>query len=189
MLVKNKEILRFEINLVFAIYNCVLGIASNEVWFLAVGAYYIVLSVMRISVIAFVARNKENVNFIKKFTGVMLFVLSCVLCVIVYLTVGDMGATKYHEIAMITIALYAFTKLTLAIMGFVKARKNRRPYESVLRSITFTDAVVSIYSLQRSMLVTFEGMSKNEIMIFNILSGIGMCIIVVCTGLSLLRKE
>lgn len=189
MKIHSKEILKFIINLIFAIYNCVLGIASYSWWFISVGAYYIVLSIMRIAVIIFFANDRKNERFIMRFTGIMIFVLSIVLCGIVYMTTEQFGAVKYHEIAMITIALYAFTKLTLAIYGFIKSRKNYRPYIKTLRSITFTDSVVSIYSLQRSMLVSFEGMTEANIVLFNTLSGIGMCLIVISIGLNLIQER
>jgi len=186
MSIRIKELLKFIINLIFAIYNCVLGIASYSWWFIAVGAYYIVLSIMQIAVITFSAKDRKNERFIMKFSGVMIFMLSIVLCGIVYMTVEQSVAVKYHEIAMITIALYAFTKITLAIMGFIKSRKRHRPYIRTLRSIAFADSVVSIYSLQRSMLVSFEGMSDANIILFNALSGIGMCLVVICIGLNLI---
>lgn len=186
MNIRSRELLKFIINLAFALYNCVLGIASYSWWFIAVGAYYIMLSIMRITIIAFSAKNRKNEMFIMRFSGIMIFILSIVLCGIVYMTINQFGAVKYHEIAMITIALYAFIKLTLAIYEFVKSRKNHRPYIKTLRSIAFTDSVVSIYSLQRSMLVSFEGMTDANIILFNTLSGIGMCLIVICIGLNLI---
>ena len=186
MNIRSKAFLSFLVNLVFAIYNFVLGFASFSWWFAFVGAYYIVLSIMRIAVIAFSSKNRQSEKFIMKFSGVMIFMLSIVLCGIMYMTIDGDGAIKYHEIAMITIALYAFTKLTLAIIGVVNSKKNNRPYVKTLRSIAFADAVVSIYSLQRSMLVSFEGMTAHDIILFNTLSGIGMCIIVVCIGLNLI---
>ena len=91
---RTKELLRFIINLIFALYNCVLGLASFSWWFLAVGAYYVILSSMRISVIAFSARDRKNEMFIMRFSGVMLFMLAVVLCGIVYLTIEQFGAVK-----------------------------------------------------------------------------------------------
>lgn len=186
MNLRSKELLKFIVNLAFALYNCVLGIASFSWWFIAVGAYYIVFGIMRMSIIMFSAKNRKNEMFIMRFSGIMIFVLSVVLCGIVYMTINQYGAVKYHEIAMITIALYAFIKLSLAIYDFVKSRKNRIPYIKTLRSIAFADSVVSIYSLQRSMLVSFDGMTEANIILFNTLSGIGMCLIVVCIGLNLI---
>ncbi len=186
MNIRSKELLKFITNLIFAIYNCVLGIASYSWWFISVGAYYIILSIMRITIIGFAGKNRKNERFIMKFSGFMIFVISVVLCGIVYMTLYRSVEIKYHEIAMITIALYTFTKLTLAICGFVKSKKKRKPYIKTLKSIAVADAVVSIYSLQRSMLVTFEGMTDANILLFNALSGIGMCFITVCIGINLI---
>ena len=180
----------FILNIIFALCNCILGFISHSVWFLAVGAYYIILGVMRILVIQFYAKDKKSGRFIMNFSGVMLLVLSVILSVIVYMTVRYDVASPHHEITMITIALYAFIKLSLAIVEFVKSGKKTDFYHRTLSSITFTDAIVSIYSLQRSMLVSFEGLSSGEIMIFNTASGIGMCLIVIFTALNLiLRKD
>lgn len=187
--IRIKTILKFIINLVFALYNCVLGIAVHSWWFMASGAYYIILSIMRITVIAFSSGNRKNDGFIMNFTAVMILFLSVILCGMVYMTIEQDVAAEYHEIVMITIALYAFVKISLAICGFVKSGKRNLPYIKTLSSITLADAIVSIYSLQRSMLVSFEGMSSGDIILFNTLSGIGMCIAVVFTGINLLRKE
>lgn len=190
MNIRKNTLLKFIFNLIFALYNFVLGIASHSWWFIASGSYYIVLSTMRMSVILFSKKDRKNENFIMRFSGVMIFVLSIVLSGIVYMTVEQDVAVKYHEIAMITIALYAFTKITLAIINFVKSRKNHRPYIKTLRSIAFADSVVSIYSLQRSMLVSFGEMKAADIVLMNTLSGVGMCIIVIFIGLNLiLGKE
>ena len=170
-------------------YNCFLCIASYSCWFISVGAYYIILSIMRITIIGFVGKNRKNERFIMRFSGFMIFVISVVLCGIVYMTLYRSVEIKYHEIAMITIALYAFTKLTLAICGFVRSKKKQKPYIITLKSIAVADAVVSIYSLQRSMLVSFEGMTEANILLLNALSGIGMCLITVCIGINLIIRK
>lgn len=188
---RTDAVLKFIINLVFAVYNCVLGIATHSWWFITVGAYYILLSTMRLLAALSFAQNRkrENAVFIMHFTGWLLFVLAWVLSGIVYMTLKFDVSVKYHEIAMITIALYAFTKLTLAILGVINSKNSSAPQLKTLRSIAFTDAIVSIYSLQRSMLVSFEEMGAQDILLFNTLSGIGMCIIVILIGLNLIIER
>ena len=180
--------LKFILNIVFAIYNCVLGIISHSYWFIAVGAYYVVLSVMRVSVIAFSGKNLSDDRFIMKFAGIMLFIMSIVLCGIVYMTVWHNSnvAVEYHEIVMITIALYTFIKISLAVKGMFSKRKKKDGAFKTLKSIAFTDAVVSMYSLQRSMLVSFGEVNEKDILILNVLSGIGMCVLIVLTGINLI---
>lgn len=187
MNIRNKTLQKFLFNLIFAIYNCVLGLITGSWWFVTVGAYYVIISVMRFAIILSFSENKKSGNFVMRFSGVMLFVLSVVLCGIVYMTLEQNVATRYHEIVMITIALYAFVKITLAIISFVRSGKTKNAFIKTLQSIAVADAVVSIYSLQRSMLVSFGDMAERDITVFNTLSGIGMCIIVVLIGVYLMN--
>ena len=106
--VRTKETLKFIFNIIFALYNFVLGIASGSWWFVSAGAYYAVLSIVRVAIVAFSKSNRENEGFITKFTGIFILLLSFILTGIVYMTVNNAVAVKYPEIAMITIALYAF---------------------------------------------------------------------------------
>jgi len=184
---QQKELLQFILNIIFAFCNCFLGMVMYSWWFVAAGAYYVILSVMRVAVLTYSVKNRKNEIFVMKFCGVMILILSIVLCGIVYMTIEYDRAMRYHEIIMISIALYAFVKITVAITGVIKTRNNNRLYIKTLKNIAFADSVVSIYSLQRSMLVSFEGMTADGVILFNTLSGIGMCIIVVCIGINLIK--
>ncbi len=178
---------KFLLNLIFALYHSVIGLISDSWWFVAIGAYYIVLSIVRVMLIRFSFDKRKNENRIMRFCSIMIFLLAVVLCGIVYMTLNEDVAVKYHEIVMISMALYAFIKLTLAVIGFVKSRKHNKYTEKALQSIAVVDATVSIYSLQRSMLVSFGAMAKSDINIFNACTGIGVCIIIILIGIGDLK--
>ena len=80
-------------------------------------------------------------------------------------------------------ALYAFTKVTLAIINLIKVRKTSGRVYRALRNISLADALVSIASLQRSMLVSFGDMPATDIQLFNALTGTGVCIIIALLGI------
>lgn len=175
------------LNMVYALGNCALGLATPSYWFITAGAYYIILSVMRFAAVR--SAKKSEGNFIMRFCGAMLLAMSVVLAGTAYMTsVFDVGR-EIHEIAMITIATYTFAKITVAIVLFVKRRNNISPVETTVRSISCTDAAVSVFSLQRSMLVSFGEMSAENIRIFNVATGIGVCLIVVAFGIYLIIKK
>ena len=90
---------------------------------------------------------------------------------------------------MITMALFSFTKITLAVLSLVRGRKVPSPVEKALVRVAFCDAAVSIASLQRSMLVSFPGMVESEIRLMNILTGSGVCLLVLLCGLSLIEGK
>ncbi len=172
------------VNIAYGIYNVVIGFYSHSWWFITLCAYYIILSVMRFALIK--ADKSQNAPFIKRFTGILLMLLGFVLGGAVYLSVVKDRGIKYHEIVMITIALYAFTKITLAIINTVKSRCDDSFIVKSLRTVLLADAAVSIFALQRSMLVSFEGMSEGEIKLFNALTGSAVCITVYILGLNLI---
>ena len=172
-------------NTVYSAHHIIFGIAARSWWFFTIGIYCAVLSIVRFVVL----RHKGKKHFVIRFTGIMLMVLSLSLVGIVILAfVADRG-TEFHLIVMLAIAVYAFTKITLATIKWIKARKSKSAKLITLRNISFADAFVSIFSLQRSMLVSFEGMSEIEIRIMNVATGSAVCIIVFLLGLNLVQQK
>ena len=172
-------------NIAFGAYHIVFGVVERSWWLFTVGVYYVILSTARFAVIM----TKRNGRFVTKFAGIMLMVLSLPLAGTVVLAVVRDRGTVFHEIVMISIAVYAFTKITLATVKLVKSRHIRSAKAVTLRNISFATAFVSIFSLQRSMLVSFEGMTESGIRIMNAATGCAVCIIVFLLGLNLVRSE
>lgn len=176
-------------NLAYGIYNGIIGFSSHSWWLITLCAYYIILGVIRFGVLIFNAKNKNEVfsnKFIMRFTGCLLIFLSIILAGTAYLSVENERGIKYNEILMISIAVYSFTKITLAIINLIKAGKNDTSIIKTLRYISFADALVSIFALQRSMLVSFGAMPENEIQILNICTGTAVYIGVFILGIILI---
>ncbi len=178
-------ILSLTSNIAYSTYNIVFGVLTRSWWLLAVGLYFVILSVVRFVVIL----SKKSNLYSAKFTGGMLIALSLPLAATVILSVISERGHKFHMIAMIAIATYAFTKITLATINLIKSRHSASAQMVALRNISFADAFVSIFSLQRSMLVTFEGMTNAEITIMNACTGSAVCIIVFLLGLNLVTDK
>ena len=172
-------------NMVYSAYHIIFGITTHSWWFFTVGIYYAILSIVRFVVL----RHKGKKHFVIRFTGIMLMVLSLSLVGTVILAFVKDRGTEFPLIVMLAIAVYTFTKITLATIKWIKARKSKSVKLITLRNISFADAFVSIFSLQRSMLVSFEGMSEIEIRIMNVATGSAVCIIVFLLGLNLVQQK
>ena len=172
-------------NMAFAAYYLVMGMVTSSWWLLTLGSYYLILSTVRLAVL----RSKSKERFIAKFTGWMLIILSIPLAGTVILSVVRDRGHELHMIVMIAMAAYAFTKITLATIKLIKARRSTSATLITLRNISFADAFVSIFALQRSMLVSFEGMTEAEIVIMNATLGSAVCVIVFLLGMNLLRSK
>lgn len=171
------------LNMAYSAYHIISGIVAHSWWLLSIGIYYTILSIVRFVVL----RHKGKKRFAVSFAAIMLMVLSLSLIGTVILAfVRDRG-TEFHLIVMLALATYAFTKITLATIKWIKARKSKSVKWIILRNISFADAFVSIFSLQRSMLVSFEGMSEAGIRIMNVATGCAVCIVVFLLGFHLLH--
>ena len=176
-------------NVVYALGNCILGFINPSWWFITVGEYYSVLAITRFSVLQVERKASGDYDtelFARRITGILLVVLSfCIVGVNIMSAVKDRG-TAFHEIVMITIATYTFTKITISIIGMVRAKRSASPALKTLRNISLADACVSIYTMQRSMLVSFPGMEAAEILLLNIFTGTAVWIVVLLLGINLI---
>lgn len=174
------------IDTLYAAGNLFIGITEKSWWFIITGVYYLILSATRFTII--IIKKNQQTSFFPKFAGWMLISTTFPLLAIAILcSVRDVG-NNFHEILMIGLAAYAFSKITLAIINLVKSRKHRNSLDSSLRSISLSTALVSIASLQRSMLISFGDMNSNEIRLFNVLTSTGVSVLVFMIGLFLLRN-
>ena len=183
----------FAVNLSYALYHGILGILGFSLWFLSMGAFYGVLAIMRFSAVLCGRRKSDSPSagteyFVMRLSGLLLILLSLILAVVVYLSLSQKIATKYHEILMITIATYTFCKITLAAVRAVRQRKDPLPLFAVIRSISYAEVAASLLTLQRSMLVSFGGMSSEGMFLLNVLTGAAVCLFVWLLGIILLIK-
>ena len=172
-------------NMAFATYHLAMGLVTSSWWLLTLGSYYLVLSIVRFVVL----RSKSGERFIAKFTGWMLILLSIPLVGTVILSVARDRGHRLHMIVMIAMAAYAFVKITLATIKLIKVRRSTSATLIALRNISFADGLVSIFALQRSMLVSFVGMGELEIQIMNGTIGVLVCVIVFLLGIILVRFD
>jgi len=176
-------------NTAYALGNCFIGFFTHSWWFITVGAYYTVLAITRFSVLQVKRKARDDYDaelFARRITGILLVVLSlCIVGVNIMSAVKDRG-TVFHQIIMITIATYTFTKITISIIGMVKAKRSTSPVLNTLRNIALADACVSIYTMQRSMLISFPGMEKADILLLNIFTGTAVWIVVLLLGINLI---
>lgn len=173
-------------NLAYGFFTAVIGLFTPSWWFITLASYYIILGVMRFATLLCVKNPPESDTLLMRFTGGMFLFLSVTLAGTAYLSFLSDHGTRHHEITMITIALYSFVKITLAIVNLAKIKADATSMLKILRNISLADAAVSIFSLQRSMLVTFEGMNAGSIRLLNALTGSAVYLLVAILGLNLI---
>lgn len=176
------------VNLLYAFYNGALGIMDRSLWFAAMFAYYLILSVMRFSAVLCGWKRAPSASedaeiFVAKLCGSLLVLLGFVLAGVVFISLSQDVAVRHHEIVMITIATYTFCKVTAAVIKAVRQRKNTAPLSVVIRTIGYAETAVSLMTLQRSMLISFGPADDTKAPLMNGLTGIAVCLFILLLGI------
>ncbi len=199
------------INLIYAIFNGVIGILNRSAWCGSLAAYYILLSVMRFLSVSYARKlydgrfllgkepaardnNEENSSLqarsrkVYKNCGIMLSASSIALGGTVIMLVYGEGRKTYPGIMIYAVATYTFYKLTMSIINMVKSRKEDSLLLVTLRNINYTDSLVSILSLQTALFATFGQGSEDIIPIFSALTGTGVCLMIFALGIHMVSR-
>lgn len=87
--------------------------------------------------------------------GIVFLVMNLALAMIIFFMVYWNRTFEHHMITAIAMAAYTFTALTIAIINVVKYRKYNSPVFSASKIISLAAALVSMLTLESTMLTTF----------------------------------
>lgn len=132
------------------------------------------------AVVCVLAVIQSQQNILPQLTGIiakLLLLLNLALSGVVLLTIAK-GTAKTHSVIMvISIAAYTFYKITMAVINMVKVRKMQSPSLITIRNIGVADALVSILTLQTTMLASFQDTSTIDANQMNGITGLAVCIL------------
>lgn len=185
----------FLINVAYTVYNGVIGIMNQSVWFITMAVYYSLLGIMRYRAVSTgrkISRlddreqiRKKELSVIKT-DGILLLVLNLALSGVVLLTIAQDTAKSYSEIMVISIAAYTFYKITMAVVNMVKVRKRKSPILITIRNIGAADALVSMLTLQAAMFASFQDKNSLNTNQMNAITGLSVCILISILGISMI---
>ncbi|MGN0350622.1 MAG: hypothetical protein ACI4ES_03140 [Roseburia sp.] len=149
------------INLFYAGIKLFSGIRYQSVWFGTLAVYYILLAVMRFSLLYHVRkrerRQKNQISELKicRSCGVILMILDWALTGMVVLVISKNSGFEYPGMFIYVMALYTFYVVITAVVNVIKFRKHENPAISAAKVINLTAALVSMFSLETAMLTQF----------------------------------
>jgi len=147
-------------NALYGIFQLWLGFYHHTFWFYSLGAYYICLGVMRFFLVRHTTRYAPGERLqteLKKYRacGIVFLVMNLALALIIFFMVYWNRTFQHHMITAIAMAAYTFTALTTAIINVIKYRKYNSPVFSASKAISLAAALVSMLTLESTMLTTF----------------------------------
>lgn len=159
--------LSFFITLTFTCYNIFLGIVYKTTWNIGIAVYYALLLHIRAYVIfserkfhkrkltyAQIAVKRRQLFLVQ---SVFLFIIDFALIAPISLMIMQKKPGNYSAIPAIAVAAYTTYKLVASTRNIIKTKKESNLSIIILRKVSFVDALVSILTLQYTLIITFGG--------------------------------
>ena len=148
-------------NILYGIFQLWLGFYHHTFWFYSFGAYYICLAIMRFFLVRHTRKyapgEKMQTELMKyRACGWVFLIMNLALALIIFFMVYWNRTFVHHMITAIAMAAYTFTAFTVAIVNVLKYRKYNSPVFSASTAISLAAALVSMLTLESTMLTTFS---------------------------------
>jgi hypothetical protein len=146
----------------YGIFQLWLGFYHGTFWFYSLGAYYVCLGSVRFFLVRHTTRYAPGEKIkaeLEKYRacGIVFLVMNSALTLIIFFMVYFNRTFEHHMITAIAMAAYTFTALTAAIVNVIKYREYNSPAYSASKAIALAAALVSVLTLESTMLTTFGG--------------------------------
>ena len=147
-------ILSLVLTLLFSIYNRIIGAIKESLWHESISIYYFILIFIKSIILIYIQKSKERKKDIVvfKITKALLIILNILLIVPITLLVLNKRLVQMSLVFSIVIALYVTIKTTKSIVNFIKQRKSNDILLKELKIIDLTDTIVSILTLQNTLI-------------------------------------
>ncbi len=155
----------FVITLAFCLFNFFVGVIDGIVWNISIAVYYFLLLIIKLIVgCNEISWNRQKLDDSQKeekresvylWQSILLLVIDLALVTPITLMMLQEKTVDYSSIVAITIATYTVYKIVMASINFYKTRKMSHLSVKIVRNINFVDALVSILTLQYTLIMTF----------------------------------
>ena len=185
----------FVITAVFAVYNGFLGLQLYSLWHGSICIYYILLTILRAAlVISDRILSHSNVNSGRRIvfliTHIFLILLNISLVVPIALMVKFERPVDMKLIPAIAVAAYTTYKIIIASVNLKKKSGSTNILVKELRTIGFTDALLSVITLQNTLImVAGDADNKNMLVLCAVTSGAILILMITLSLISLVSTR
>ncbi len=170
------------INIVYSLWEIVCGLAYGSNWFVAFGAYYLVLVAIRLMLVFSLYRrglNQQEGWREYRLTGVLIFIINLLLIVVVLLVfMGDVD-THIPTYSLYIIGIYAGYRIIASIYKLIRYRHSNTPILTSANVIYYVGSLITAFSFVISAMVRF---SESEFLVNLVVGASGFIFFLAIAG-------
>ena len=175
------------VNFLYVVFRIFVGIRYASVWFITIAVYYLLLGLMRLSLIlSYRNRNMKSELRCYRRTAWLLFLLNIPMGGMITLMVRTDSGYSYPGYVIYLSAMYTFYTIILSVVNLLKFRKLGSPVLSAAKVLNFIAALMSLLGLQTAMISQFSTEGENFRRMMNAITGGGVWFAVILTAVYML---
>lgn len=186
----------FFITAAFALYNGFLGICYSSVWNGCICVYYILLAVTR-GIIPITEkknlRRAEKAEIYRKrtfkITSAVILLMNLALAIPISLMVLDSRPVNMGPIPAITMAAYTTYKVVMASINIKRMKRSSNILVRELRTINFIDALVSVLTLQNTLIIVNRTEESGDMFVLTAVSSAVIYLVILALSVWRIFKE
>lgn len=178
------------VNFLYVLFRIVVGIRYTSMWFISMAVYYLVLAVLRLSLILSY-RQKVNIDELRCYrrTAWLIFLLNIPMGGMITLMVLTNSGYSYPGYVIYLSAMYTFYTMVTSVINIVRFRRLGSPILSAAKVLNFIAALMSILGLQTAMIAQFSVESDSFRKTMNAITGGVIWLCVILTAVYMLRRS
>lgn len=184
------------LRVVWTVFNAVMGVMLQSAWYVTLAVYYLVLSVMRGSLMRHLrggegAAATRSEALTQRRCGIMLVVLTVMLTGMTVLLNSHEGGFSYAGNLIYAMAAWTFYSLVTNVVRFVRVWRSEGAglFFSSAYAVRLAEVLVSLFALEVAMLTAFSSPDQ-ETFNMTMINGTGAALLVILalTGGGLIRR-
>ena len=178
------------VNFLYVLFRIVVGIRYASVWFITMAVYYLVLAVIRLSLILHYRHKSEIVELhCYQRTAWLLFLLNLPMGGMILLMVLTNSGYSYPGYVIYLSAIYTFHTMVTSVINLVRFRRLGSPILSAAKVLNFIAALMSILGLQTAMIAQFSTEGDGFRRMMNAITGGAIWMSVILTAAYMLYRS
>ena len=182
------------LNLSYVVIKLFSGLYYRSIWLVTLGAYYFMLTLMRLPLALYLHKNQLGVDYsaempLYRLCGILMMPVNIVFSGICVLVVKENQSFSYPGVLIYVMAGYTFYYVVSAIISVMKYRRYGSPVLSASKVIRLTTALVSVLSLETAMIGRFGSEDTSFRQMMTGISGGLVCAILFGMGTYMIIKS
>lgn len=178
------------VNFLYVLFRIVVGIRYASVWFISMAVYYLVLAVLRLSLVLNYRHKSKTVELrCYRRTAWLLFLLNLPMGGMILLMVLTNSGYSYPGYIIYLSAMYTFYTMVTSVINLVRFHRLGSPILSAAKVLNFIAALMSILGLQTAMIAQFSTEGDGFRKMMNAITGGAIWLSVILTAVYMLYRS